>query len=160
MEIDKRSWHGRWFTWACKSMDRAWPLYKNRDVLFAHHTDVCTYFRTMLMGTLLMMLSVVVQISLVCTFTLLPMWLWGVWPVLVFYGVMMGILTCMLVTLYVVTWLLPELAVKGVKSFRAHVWAPTSNPSTLQLVILWAHAQKHKYCATIKFKETDHDRKN
>lgn len=97
MEIDKRSWHGRWFTWACKSMDRAWPLDEDRHVLFVRQVDLCTYFRTMLMGTLLMMLSVVAQISIVGTFTLWPMWLWGVWPVMAFYALLITVLACIAV---------------------------------------------------------------
>ena len=156
MEINPASWHARWFSWACRSLDHAAPWGAHREYRFEHRTDLCTYFRTIGLGTLAAAYSVAGWLAFPLVLAVLPVYLFGIWSTLA--GV--GIVLATLLAAGLLVWIITEGFPRAARQARAGITqavmvARDGTPTAVGLVVERVRAAAGRYCPTITFRRSN-----
>lgn len=158
MELNSNSWHVKWFKWSCRALDNAWPSGGFREHRFTWRTDLCTYFRIIMMGTLAALYSGLAWFSMVAVFSILPIYLFGIIHMMIFYAVLAGVAVIGLGFIWLALEGFPS-ASQIVKDRVSHMVMVTKDgsPTVMALVAERIRAAKNRYCPTISFKREDRD---
>ena len=155
MQLDETQWHVRWFRWNQRVLDR----FAHRDEDHSYDrtykgTDLCTYMRTIMLGTGVAVLSLGWWAALV-GFVLLPFYLFGMMsPVLAVLGAAAGIAGFGLIV-----WGIITLVPKTVGIIHDALTPEPGKPTGFAACCWqWVVATKHRFCPIIKFdQENDND---
>ena len=160
MQVNSDQWYVKWFLWNCNILDR-WlnPGYASRRVERAMNkgTDLCTFFRTILLGTLVVLLNLAVWAWVAFVMLVMPFLLFNVTTVAMTVGLFVVLFAAaMLVATAVVG--APE-AIRWVarKTSSAVKKAPQRAPTFLQVFGRYLIGVKQRFCPTITIKDNNND---
>jgi hypothetical protein len=158
MLIDQRTWYARWFQWNCRVLDRAWPnrWHDDRESRYQGGTNLCHFMRTIMLGSLAAVISVVAMLAPIAALIVIPWLLYGLLPVA---SAWIGVITA-LAALVALTWLLAEAMPKAFAAAKARAadagdraWSRIeAAPGFFGLIVRWLVAIKQRACPTIRFK--------
>ena len=160
MRVNRHQWYVRWFLWNCTLMDQ----FLNRDLphtranrAMSRGTDLCTFFRTILVGTLIALINAGFWLYLVGVFFVAPFLLFNITTVAMSVGLIVGILVAAVAVVAVVV-AAPE-AVKWArrKATPALNKAPDQAPTFLQVAWRYVVSVKQRFCPTITIQEKNLD---
>ena len=160
MQVNSNQWYVRWFLWNCRIMDQF--LNSDRPYTRAHRalergTDLCTFFRTILVGSLIVLLSLSLYLYIVGVFFVAPFLLFNITTVAMTFGFVVAVIAGAF-ALVVVVMATPEAAKWAVRKTRSAVEAaPHKAPSFLQVCYRYLVGIKQRFCPTITIREKNHD---
>ncbi len=158
MQLNSDQWYVKWFLWNCRILDQ-WlnPGHASRRVERAMNkgTDLCTFFRTILLGTVVALLN-------------LAVWAWVVFVLLVAPFLLFNVTTVAMSLVFIVGVLVASgsvaTAVMGApaairwvarKTSSAVKEAPQRAPTFLQVFGRYLKGVKQRFCPTITIKDNN-----
>lgn len=149
MKAQINQWYVRWFLWNCGVLDQFTG--KRRAVQYAQGTNLCHFFRTMLLGSMVTMLSLGAWAYLLITMFVMPFVLFNFVSVAIAVG---GVVTMFAAALLValLCTVAPGAVSKAYNKLMHRHKPPSDKPPGIAQVI-WAYVQgvKNRFCPTIRF---------
>lgn len=153
METRYDAWYVGWFIWSCRVMDRFAPREHAREQRYGRQTNLCHFFRTIVLGTLAAMAS-------------LMLWAWVAWvaiamPLMLFplAGLAMMAGTVLAILVGVVALVVGGLAIAAGMERAPEAWGrlrgtiarPERAPGFARVTWTWLVSIKQRWCPTIRF---------
>ena len=148
MQLNETQWHVRWFRWNQRVLDR----FADRDedlslYLTRRGTNLCTYMRTILLGTVVSVLSIGWWM-LLAAFAMMPFWAFGLLGV----GIGLSIVAMFIGVIIAVVWLAGQGIPNVVITVRGMFVPGDGQPvGMLACVYQWIRACKQRICPIITF---------
>jgi hypothetical protein len=160
VQVNSSQWYVRWFLWNCMVLDRWWnseyvPMRARRAM--EHGTDLCTFFRTILLGTVVAALNLGIWLYMVGVFLVAPFLLFNVTTVAMSVAVVLGIVAAIFALATAVVFAVSATQWLGRKARVAAHDAPSAAPSFLQVFGRYLVGIKQRFCPTITIQEKRHD---
>ncbi len=160
MQVNSEQWYVRWFLWNCRIMDRFlnWDRHQTRAQRAVERgTDLCTFFRTILLGTLITLLNLSLWIYIVGVFFVVPFLLFNITTLAMTIGFAVAVIAGALAVVVVVV-ATPEAVKWAARKTRAAVEAaPEKAPTFLQVCYQYLVGIKQRFCPTITIRSKNHD---
>jgi hypothetical protein len=149
MQAQINQWYVRWFLWNCEVLDKFWD--KNRTRKYAQGTNLCDFFRTILLGTLITMLSLAIWAYMIITVFVMPFVLFNFVSVAVTVGVWLAAVMALFLLVIVLTTV-PTVVLDAYDRFTHTIKAPSDKPPSLtQVTWVYLKGIKNRFCPTIRF---------
>lgn len=160
MQVNSDQWYVRWFLWNCRIMDQCLNSdrpHTRADRALRRGTDLCTFFRTILVGSLIVLANLGLWLYVLGVFFVAPFLLFNVTTVAMTVGFLVTVVTCAFAAVAAVV--ATPGAVKWVagKTRSAVEAAPDATPSFLQVCYRYLVGIKQRFCPTITIREKNHD---
>jgi len=158
MQVNSDQWYVRWFLWNCQIMDRF--LNHDRHQTRAERalrrgTDLCTFFRTILVGSLIVLLSLSLYLYILGVFFVAPFLLFNITTVAMTVGFVVAVVAGAF-ALVVVVMGTPEAVKWAARKTRSAVEAaPHKAPSFLQVCYRYILGIKQRFCPTITIRSKE-----
>jgi len=158
MQVISDQWYVRWFLWNCQIMDRF--LNHDRHQTRAERalrrgTDLCTFFRTILVGSLITLLSLSLYLYILGVFFVAPFLLFNITTVAMTVGFVVAVVAGAF-ALVVVVMGTPEAVKWAARKTRSAVEAaPHKAPSFLQVCYRYILGIKQRFCPTITIRSKE-----
>jgi hypothetical protein len=160
MQVNSDQWYVRWFLWNCRIMDQ-WMNHghpsRRVEQAMSRGTNLCTFFRTMLLGTVVVLLNLAVWAWVAFVMLVAPFLLFNMTTVAMSVGLfVVAVLAAMLLAAAVVG--APD-AIRWVarKTSNAVKEAPQHAPTFLQVFGRYLVGVKQRFCPTITIREKNND---
>ena len=160
MQVNSEQWYVRWFLWNCRIMDQF--LNSDRPYTRAHRalergTDLCTFFRTILLGTVIALLNLGLWLYILGVLFVAPFLLFNITTVAMTMGLAVAVIAGALVVVAVVVGT-PKAVKWAARKTRAAVdSAPEKAPGFLQVCYQYLVGIKQRFCPTITIRSKNHD---
>ena len=149
MKAQINQWYVRWFLWNCGVLDKFTG--KSRADQYAQGTNLCHFFRTILLGSMVTLLSVGLWVYLLITMFVMPFVLFNFVSVAITVG---GIVTILAAAAAVVllSTVVPSAVMSAYNKFTNKQKPPSDKPPGIAQVA-WAYVMgiKNRFCPTIRF---------
>lgn len=158
MQVISDQWYVRWFLWNCQIMDRF--LNHDRHQTRAERalrrgTDLCTFFRTILVGSLIVLLSLSLYLYILGVFFVAPFLLFNITTVAMTVGFVVAVVAGAF-ALVVVVMGTPEAVKWAARKTRSAVEAASHKaPSFLQVCYRYILGIKQRFCPTITIRSKE-----
>lgn len=149
MKAEINQWYVRWFLWNCGVLDQFTG--KRRAVQYEQGTNLCHFFRTLLLGSMVAVLSVGLWAYLLITIFVMPFVLFNFVSVAISVGVAITLLAAV-VALVLLFTVVPSAMVHAYNKFTNKQKPPSDKPPGIAQVA-WAYIMgiKNRFCPTIRF---------
>ena len=149
MQAQLNQWYVRWFLWNCKVMDMF--LGRRNANRYSQGTNLCHFFRTLMLGSLVTVLSVAVWAYMLITMLVMPFVLFNFVSVAVTVGVVVTMFA-VIVGVVAVIAVAPAVIAGAAARVNNKVKDTAQSPPGLARVA-WAYVMgiKNRFCPTIKF---------
>jgi hypothetical protein len=157
MNCETNQWYVRWFSWSCWVLDRSIPLDRYRRVdRYRRGTNLCHFFRTIMWGTVLTMVNLVVGIYALMVVLWLPFYLFPLWSVATAVGVVAAVISMIVIAVIAIVYS-PDAVqyVKQQMQRSAPAIVENTPPSFVQICFTYVKSIKHRFCPTITFKDNN-----
>lgn len=151
MNIDNQVWYVRYFFYTCRAMDEFFPRSFKRNIRYQNGADLCTMMRTMLLGTIASLLSMVAWASPILVLLVLPVSLFGLGSVAMFVAMLVLGLAALFALFWAVDCGVPRAIKWGVNRLDQACSIDHSRPGFFSVLVQWALAIKNKVCPVIRF---------
>lgn len=159
MNLQSRLWYVRWFFWCCRVLDNFMntkPTHYRRQVKYANGTNLCHFFRILMWGNLLFVLTLAAYGYVFFTVFILPLILFK------FVSVGIVVLLCCIgagafVLLVFLIWRLGKAIGTWQANYAlAHPKKPSdpTRPRFWRVMAGYYRAIKEKICPIIRFEDT------
>lgn len=158
MQVNSDQWYVRWFLWNCQIMDQF--LNHDRHQTRAERalrrgTDLCTFFRTILVGSLIVLANLGLWLYVFCVFFVAPFLLFNITTVAMTVGFVVAVVAGAF-TLVVVVMSTPEAVKWAARKTRSAVEAaPEKAPTFLQVCYHYLVGIKQRFCPTITIRSKE-----
>ena len=163
MQVNSDQWYVKWFLWNCKILDK-WlhTSYSDQRVhkAMGRGTDLCTFFRTILLGSLVVLLNLVVWVWMICVLLVMPFWLFNVATVAMAVGFVLCLVTALTaIALLILAVEFMPTALQWVtrKASNSIAKAPRHAPTFLQVFGGYLVGVKQRFCPMITIKDSNND---
>jgi hypothetical protein len=164
MNLAADLWYVKWFFWSCGVLDRftltaSKRRYKSRKERFARSTNLCQFFRTLLLGTLVFLIVLGIEGYLLYAILIQPFLIFGTSSIMRVCIVAIAAISILAVFVGFIA-----LVVYGVRRFFWWVehrpkGTPHHRPQFVDVAVSYYRAIKQQICPTIAFKGSDSDDK-
>jgi hypothetical protein len=142
-------WYVRWFLWNCKVLDVFWDLKRTQKC--AQGTNLCDFFRTIMWGSVVAVLSVAVWAYLLITIFVMPFVLFNFVSVAISVGILVALFAAALLVALMCT-VLPDAVRAGYRKLtNTPAAAPNKPPGITHIVWTYLQGVKNRFCPTIRF---------
>jgi len=158
MQVDSDQWYVRWFLWNCRIMDQF--LNSDRPHTRANQalrrgTDLCTFFRTILLGSVIVLANLGLWLYVLGVFFVVPFLLFNITTVAMTIGFVIGIIAAAFAVVVVVIGT-PEALKWAARKTRSAVEAvPDATPTFLQVCYRYLVGIKQRFCPTITIRSKE-----
>jgi len=160
MQVNSNQWYVRWFLWNCRIMDQFLNSdrpHTRADRALRRGTDLCTFFRTIMVCSLITLLNLALWLYIIGVLFVAPFLLFNITTVAMHVGFVVAVVAGAF-TLVVVVMSTPEAVKWAVRKTRSAVEAaPDATPSFLQVCYRYLVGIKQRFCPTITIREKNHD---
>lgn len=160
MQVNSEQLYVRWFLWNCRIMDRFlnWDRHQTRaQRALDRGTDLCTFFRTILLGTVITLLNLALWLYILGVLFVAPFLLFNITTVAMTMGLAVAVIAGAIAVSVVVVGT-PEAVKWAARKTRAAVEAaPDKSPGFLQVCYQYLVGIKQRFCPTITIRRNDHD---
>ena len=158
MQVNSNQWYVRWFLWNCQIMDQF--LNHDRHQTRAERalrrgTDLCTFFRTILVGSLIVLANLGLWLYVLGVFFVVPFLLFNITTVAMTIGFVIGIIVAAFAVVVVVIGTPEALKWAAAKTRSAVEAAPDATPSFLQVCYRYLVGIKQRFCPTITIRSKE-----
>lgn len=158
MQVNSDQWYVRWFLWNCQIMDRF--LNHDRHQTRAERalrrgTDLCTFFRTILVGSLIVLLSLSLYLYILGVFFVAPFLLFNITTVAMTVGFVVAVIAGAFAVVVVVVGTPEAVKWAAAKTRSAVEAAPHKAPSFLQVCYRYLLGIKQRFCPTITIRSKE-----
>lgn len=158
MQVISDQWYVRWFLWNCQIMDRFLNHTRHQtraERALRRGTDLCTFFRTILVGSLIVLLSLSLYLYILGVFFVAPFLLFNITTVAMTVGFVVAVVAGAF-ALVVVVMGTPEAVKWAARKTRSAVEAaPHKAPSFLQVCYRYILGIKQRFCPTITIRSKE-----
>jgi len=149
MQAQLNQWYVRWFLWNCKVMDTF--LGRHNVDRYTQGTNLCHFFRTLMLGSVVTVMSVAVWLYMLITLVVMPFVLFNFVSVAITVGVAV-MMFVVVVTCVAVILVAPGAVRAAYNKITNTVKTPSDKPPGIMQVV-WAYVVgiKNRFCPTIKF---------
>ncbi len=158
MQVNSDQWYVRWFLWNCRILDQ-WlnPGHASRRVERAMNkgTDLCTFFRTILLGTLVALLNLAVWAWTAFVLLVAPFLLFNVTTVAMSLAFIVGVVAAAMLVVVAVVGTPDAIRWVARKTSSAVKEAPERAPTFLQVFGRYLKGVKQRFCPTITIKDNN-----
>jgi hypothetical protein len=158
MQVNSDQWYVRWFLWNCRIMgqflnsDRP---HTRADRALRRGTDLCTFFRTILVGSLIVLANLGLWLYVLGVFFVAPFLLFNITTVAMTIGFVVAVIAGAF-ALVVVVIATPEAAKWAARKTRSAVAAaPDATPGFLQVCYRYLVGIKQRFCPTITIRSKE-----
>ena len=165
MNLAADVWYVRWFFWSCRALnqfcltsDYRYSRYYNRERIHQNGTNLCHFFRTLLWGSLLGVLSVATWIYVGFVVIVMPFLLVGtsnIGIVFLAIGTVVGVPVAAVALLYGISVGLSFGLSFAIEKVRCRPAKENTVPSFFGLTVSYLAALKQRMCPIIKFTKDD-----
>ena len=158
MQVNSDQWYVRWFLWNCRIMDQF--LNSDRPHTRAHRalergTDLCTFFRTILLGSLITLLNLALWLYIMGVFFVAPFLLFNITTVAMTVGFVVAVIAGAFAVVVVVVGTPEAVKWAAAKTRSAVEAAPHKAPSFLQVCYRYLLGIKQRFCPTITIRSKE-----
>lgn len=146
MKLGESQWHVKWFRWNCRVLDNFTNSEGGREYTLASAADLCTYMRTILLGTVVATFSVAWWAGLVYAIAL-PFLVFGMFETAFAITSTIAGVALLLGMVWVIGTVLPQTMMK-LFAKRPH---RDTNPGFISCVAQYMRATKQRFCPLITF---------
>lgn len=149
MQVHMNEWYVRWFLWNCEVLAQFTGKRKWAD--YEKGTNLCHFFRTILLGSLITVLSLGVWAYMLITLFVMPFVLFQFVSVAITVGIVVAVIAAGIALAFTVT-VLPGV-VSGAYHKFTHRQKPATHTQTGLRHVAWSYMMgiKNRFCPTIKF---------
>lgn len=149
MQAQINQWYVRWFLWNCGVLDQFTG--KCRTHQYAQGTNLCHFFRTLLLGSMVTVLSVGLWAYLLITMFVMPFVLFNFVSLAITVGGVVTMFAVVLAVMFLCS-VVPYAVTKAYKKINHRAPAPSDKPPGIAQVA-WAYIMgiKNRFCPTIRF---------
>jgi hypothetical protein len=149
MKAEINQWYVKWFLWNCRVLDQFTG--KRRTEQYTQGTNLCHFFRTLLLGSMVAVLSVGLWAYLLISIFVMPFVLFNFVSVAISVGVAITLLAAA-VALVLLGTVAPSAVAHAYKKITNSVKPDSDKPPGITQVA-WAYIMgiKNRFCPTIRF---------
>jgi len=158
MQVNSDQWYVRWFLWNCQIMDQFLNHDRHQtraDRALRRGTDLCTFFRTILVGSLIVLANLGLWLYVLGVFFVAPFLLFNITTVAMTIGFVIGIIAAAFAVVVVVIGTPEALKWAAAKTRSAVEPAPEKAPTFLQVCYRYLVGIKQRFCPTITIRSKE-----
>lgn len=160
MQVNSDQWYVRWFLWNCRIVDKWINLHRPSQRVeraMSQGTNLCTFFRTILLGTLVALLSLAVWAWVAFVLLVAPFLLFNMTTVAMSVALFVAVLVAAMLLAAAVVGAPDAIRWVARKTSNAVKDAPQHAPTFLQVFGRYLVGVKQRFCPTITIREKNND---